>query len=86
MTDRVQWRHLSNEEWQAFRFFVGLVVDEDFDIVNTNLLTGFKRSLPALIQKGLIVRLSANSYALGHEGKRLAMLHKVAPQFNWETQ
>ena len=86
MNDRVQWRTLGWNEFGAFRFVVGLIVNEDFDKVHEKLLDNFREStLTSLVNKGVLVR-EDKCYSLGAEGKRLAMLHKLAPQFNWKTQ
>jgi hypothetical protein len=90
MTERVQWRTLSKDERNAFTFIVGMIVNEGFDLVHCKLWERFAGApLDALVNKGLLVELPMRrtglSYALGAEGKRLAMLHKLAPQFPWET-
>jgi hypothetical protein len=89
--DRVQWRTLSKDERNAFAFIVGMIVDEDFNLVHYRLTKKFNdKALKTLVDKGLLVELHMSrtglSYTLGPEGKRLAMLHKLAPQFHWETQ
>ena len=107
MIDRVQWKDLSGEERSVFTYIVGLIVEEDFDIVHNSLIAAkhYNGVLDALLRKGLIVDVPVppgfesapsvatlafsthgGAYGLGPEGKRLAMLHKLAPQFHWEAQ